>query len=196
MYEFMFGGGAIWFTVPAIAGTLFLLAKLVLGEIGGDLDADVDVDVDLDVGAHGGDHGGAEFRALSLQTVAAFCMGGGWMAFTVLRAMETSFLVAALVGVAVGVAMAWFVAWAVAWMARLQTSGSVAIESARGETGEVHVMVPPVGTGSGRVSIVLGGKRREYDATQRGDDVIASHTRVMVVDTDESANALVVERAE
>lgn len=179
MYQFLFGDGAIWFTIPAVVGTVFLAAQLVLGEIGGDLDADVDA--------------GTEFRALSLQTVSAFCMGGGWIAFTVLRAMDTSFFVAALAGVGSGLAVAWFMAWVIAWMGRLQTSGSVSIEAARGETGEVHVMVPPAGTGSGRVSIVLAGKRREYDATQRGEGVIASHTRVLVVDTDDGANVLIVE---
>ena len=54
MQELFFGPVAIWFTVPAIVGTVFFslrtLAMLVGGaETGMDLDIDVDFDVDVEV---------------------------------------------------------------------------------------------------------------------------------------------------
>ena len=74
----MLGGllddGAIWFSGPAIAGSLYFLISLVLGGIGGDVDLDMDGDVDITA-----DDIGGEFRVLSLQTISAFAMGAGWM---------------------------------------------------------------------------------------------------------------------
>ena len=56
MQELFFGPVAIWFTVPAIAGTVFFSLRTLLMLVGGadtgvDVDVDFDVDVDLDAGA-------------------------------------------------------------------------------------------------------------------------------------------------
>jgi len=202
--DFLLGGGAVWFTAPAIAGTVFLVAQLVLGQLGGH-DGSVDGGGGFDAG-HGGDLGGHdadfdhdspghEFRLLSLQSIAAFAMGAGWMGLAALRILGLEFGVAALIGVACGVGLAWMLAWMLRSMMKLQESGNISLRETVGEHGTVYVQIPPAGQGSGRVTVTVRSRQREYNAVQHGAEFLASHTGVRVIDVDASANALVVEPA-
>ncbi|GJM18448.1 MAG: hypothetical protein DHS20C14_06610 [Phycisphaeraceae bacterium] len=186
--DFLFANGAIWFTVPALAGTLFLVLQLVVGELGGDLDADLDVDVSSDTG-------GAEFRALSLQSLSAFALGGGWMGLAALKVLHWDFTWAALLGVAAGVGVAWVMVWLLRTMLKVQSSGNIALTDTIGEHGTVYISVPPSGQGSGRVRVLVAKRAREYNAVQHGGETLATHTSVRVKDVDRSANAVVVEPA-
>ena len=49
--DFFFSDGAVWFSVPAILGTVVLVAQLLLGQLGGDLDVDLDLDTGPSPGA-------------------------------------------------------------------------------------------------------------------------------------------------
>lgn len=181
MLDTFLGAQAAWFTIPALVGTAFLVVQAIGGEIGGD------ADLDVDAGA------GADFRAISLQSIAAFLMGGGWVGLAVYRALDWSFGWAILAGVGAGLATGWLVVTLLRQMLKLQESGNISIREAVGERGTVTVMVPPVGEGSGRVRVSVRSRGREFNAVQRGGGVIASNRGVRVIDVDESANALVVE---
>lgn len=186
--DFLFGNGASWFTVPAVAGTLFLLAQMVLGQLGGDMDTDVDVDSGLDGAGH-------EFRVLSLQTISAFAMGSGWMGLASMRALNLDFGWAVVIAVLSGVGVAWMLVWLLRSVMKLEESGNISLKETVGERGTVYVQIPPAGQGSGRVTVTVRARRREFNALQRGEAFIASHTGVRVIDVDASANALVVEPA-
>ena len=62
MVEWLLGGNAWWFSVPALLGTAYFVLNLVIGEMGADADLDVDA----------ADSPTSEFRVLSLQSISAF----------------------------------------------------------------------------------------------------------------------------
>lgn len=189
--DFLFGGGAIWFTVPALAGTLFLVIELLLGQIGGDSP----LETDFDAGIGDGAAPGHEFRLLSLQTISAFAMGGGWMGLGALKLLHWDFGWAALLGVAAGLGVAWVMVRLLRAVLRIQSSGNIALGDTVGHRGTVYVQVPPAGQGSGRVRVMIGTRVREYNAVQLGEGFLASHTSVKVVGVDGAANSVTVEPA-
>lgn len=182
--QWLLGSSALWFSVPAIAGTVYFLIQLVMGQLGGDLDADLDF---------GDSATGSEFRVLSLQTLSAFCMGSGWMGLATLNLTSIGFGGSVVVALLSGVGVAWLLITAMKGLLRLQSSGNVSLSSAVGETGRVYVLIPPAGQGRGRVQVVVQGRQIEFNAVQRGDNAISSRTPIRVVDADESSNTLIVE---
>lgn len=187
MGGWLFDDYAYLFSVPAILGTAYFLINLILGGLGGD--ADIDFEIDGDVG----DTPTAEFRVLSLQTVSAFAMGSGWMGLAALHFMGLDFTTATLIAIASGVAIAWMLISVLKAAWRMQSSGNISLDDAMGQAGTVYVQVPAKDSGSGRVTLVLGKKQREYNAVQLGDEPIASKTRVGVVGIDRASNTLTVE---
>ena len=183
MLDWFFSDGAAWFAVPALFGTGLFLLQLFLGELGGDLDVDADTS------------GAGDFRALSIQTIAAFCLGSGWMGLAAFRVLDLGLVASVVVAVISGVGVAWLMAWLTRQMFKLQRSGNISIAQAAGLTGEVAVTVPPANEGRGAVSVIINGNRREYDAIQAGDVAIPPRTSVKIVSADTQQNTLSVERA-
>ena len=187
--QWLIGSEALWFSVPAVAGTMYIVIQMLMGQLGGDLDMDIDGPAaDVDAGDAGG-----EFKVLSLQTLSAFAMGSGWMGLATLNLTEVGLTGAAVVAVLSGVAVAWFLLFLLKALFKLQSSGNIELASAVGETGRVHIEVPAVGKGRGRVTVVVQGRQAELSAVQKGDTPIASRTPVRVVDADTARNVLIVE---
>ncbi|MCA9293852.1 MAG: hypothetical protein KDA20_08565 [Phycisphaerales bacterium] len=185
MLDGLFANGAAWFTVPAIIGTGYLLITLLM-DIG---DADVDFDVDGgNVGHHSGD-----IRFLSIQSISAFLMGGGWLGLSALKLTEMGFVGASGVAVLAGVAMAWLFTSITRKLLKLQASGNVNIKDAMGLHGQVYIQIPRHNGGSGRVSLVISGRKREFDAVQLGEAPLASNTSVRVTHVDVQTNTLTVD---
>lgn len=182
MFDTLFGGAAPWFTAPALLGTGFLLIQLVMGEIGGDLDAEFD-------------DPGAEAKWLSLQTVAAFFVGFGWLGLGALRLLELGFTASAVVGAAAGFGVAWMMVRLTAALMGLQSDANVRLEEAVGLEASVSVLVPPGGAGTGRVTLVINGAQHELPAMQDGGEPIRMHARVRVTRADAAAGAVTVEPA-
>jgi hypothetical protein len=185
--DWLFADNAYLFSVPAILGSAYFLLNLLMGELGGDADGDVDL------GDGGGDSPAAEFRVLSLQTISAFAMGSGWMGLASLRVMDTSFTVSTLIAIGSGLVVAWVLLSLLRALWTLQSSGNIPLDAALGKTGTVYIAVPPKGEGSGRVTIVVNKRRREYSAVQHGGVAIESKTRVGIVGVDHASNTVSVE---
>ena len=183
--DFLFADNAVWFSVPAIVGSIYFLFQLVAGQIGGDFDVDIDADLDAT---------GAEFRILSLQTIAAFCIGSGWIGLAALRFLEVGFGGAVIIAILAGFGTAWLLVTLLRMLLRLQSSSNIAIGEALGVSGSVYVEVPPEGKGAGRVTLVINNSQRELRAVQRGDTPIPSRSRVTVVGTGEATNSVTVEQ--
>ena len=183
MLDSLFANGAAWFTVPAIIGTGYLILTLLM-DIG---DADVDLDTSS-VGHHSGD-----IRFLSIQSICSFLMGGGWMGLGALKLTDVGFTGATGIAVLSGIAMAWLFTALTRRLMRLQSSGNVSIKDAMGGQGQVIVRVPAHNAGRGRVSLVVNGRMRRFDAVQLGEQPIASNTSVRVTRVDEQTNTLTVE---
>lgn len=188
MLDTFLGDLAGWFTIPAVIGTLYFLIQMFFQGIGGDLDVDLDTDI-------GHDGAGHDFKVLSLQTLSAFFMGGGWMGLAAYRLLELSPAPAALVAVGSGVAVGWLLLTLLRAMLKLQNSGNITLDEAVGLTGQVYVHIPEVGRGSGRVTVIIENHQREYNAVQEGEVAIPTGTAVRIVRANEASNTLSVERA-
>ena len=192
MMNTLFESWAIWFTVPALLGTGFLLLQLLLGQLGGDLDADVDLDIDFDAD-FAADNPGAEFKLLSLQTLAAFALGFGWMGLAAYRFIDVGFTGAVFIGIGSGFAVAWFLVLLSKSVMKLQSSGNIYLSDLHGRTGEVYIQIPPANDGHGRVKLAIKNSTYEYNAIQDSAVAIPSRTRVRVTGTNQATNTVTVE---
>ncbi len=188
MLDTLFADRAAWFAIPALLGTGYLVISMVLDQLGGGLAEDGVLD-----GVGGEIDHGADFSVLSLQSISAFLCGGGWMGLATLKFTDLSFTAAALIAIVSGVAVGWGFTKLMRALLRLQRSGNISIANAKGRSGTVYIEVPPANEGRGRVQVVVQGRRREFDATQRGDAPIPRNTSVRVIDVRIEGNALEVE---
>lgn len=191
MLNDLFSGDTIFFSVPAVAGTVFFALRLVLSFAGiGDFDGDMDAPA---IDAAGGDahHSSELFKFLSIQSIAAFLMGFGWGGLGALRGAGWEFGTALLCAVAGGVIMVWLLTWLLKLVADLQSSGTVSIQQAIDATGEVYVTIPPRGQGVGQVRVVLADRQRTYNAIAEDEDSIPTNARVRVTRVNED-NTLTV----
>jgi hypothetical protein len=189
MQELLFGRDVLWFSIPALVGTFFFLFRTIIMLVGGgfDLHHDTgDASFDLD---HS-DSSGA-FKVLSIQAIAAFSMGFGWVGLGVVRGWGLSPWLGVAAGLAGGTGMMWLLGKLLRWIARLQSSGTLDISGALTEEGTVYITIPAHRQGRGRVRVVMGDQQRYYSAITDGD-TIASNRRVRVTEVNDD-NTLTVE---
>ncbi len=96
MFDQLFGGQALWFTTPALLGTVVFAARLALSAMGKGAEPRLEVD-----GPH------EALMPLSILSVAAFVGGVGWAGMGALLGLGWEMAPAAAVGVAGGVSMVW-----------------------------------------------------------------------------------------
>ncbi len=178
MPDILMADGAVWFSVPAILGTLFFAIRMV-GLLAGGGDGGLDIDIDVDVDLDHGDPTEA-FKLLSVQSVAAFLMGFGWGGIAGLRGFGWEWVPSMFLGVGVGVAMVWLLTMLLSAMFQMQSSGNVSAESAIGSVGTVYAAIPARGEGRGQVQMVVQGRLRTFTAISDGEP-FASQVRVRVV---------------
>lgn len=174
-----FAGDALWFSVPAVAGTAFFLIRLLMLSFGGIADADVGgMEADAGVELHHGDSGlAAQF--LSVQGITGFFMGFGWTGYAAMMGLGwglgASFS-AAIVGGALFVLL---IGSLFRGVRKLEASGTLHLADAAGAEGEVYASVPERGRGSGQVRIVLRQRQRIVNAVSAGS-ALPTRTRVRV----------------
>lgn len=177
MLDMLMSGQAAWFGVPAVAGTLIFILKLVLMFVGADsLDTDID---SPDAALDGNDSTGA-FKALSLQSIAAFAMGFGWGGLGVYHGLNAGIMLSVVGAVGGGVLMVWVLAMLLRGVLALQSDGTVSMRSAVGVEGNVYVTVPGAGVGSGQVKLVVSGRQRIVNAITEGE-LLPTSSRIKVV---------------
>ena len=177
----LFQQEALFFTIPALLGTIVFLVRLGLMSIGGladgiegvDVDIDCDADVDLGVDVEGGDSTAA-FELLSVQSIAAFLMGFGWGGVGGLVGFDWSFPMSMLTGAIFGAGLVWLLGLLMKAMYDLQSSGNVYIQDAVGVQGTVYTNVPARGDGRGQVRVVVNERSRIYNAVSEGDAIVTS----------------------
>jgi hypothetical protein len=184
MPEALVSDGALWFSVPAIVGSIFFALRLIFLFAGG---GDLGVDADFDL-----DHGDPTetFKVLSIQSIAAFLMGFGWGAIAGLRAFEWTWLNSLFLGLACGVAMMWILGLLLKGVHDLQASGNIQVEHAIGAEGTVYASIPASGEGRGQVQVVVDGRQRIYNAVSEAD-ALPSHSRIRVVRVNEDRSLTV-----
>ncbi|MEO1130530.1 MAG: hypothetical protein AAFX05_12610 [Planctomycetota bacterium] len=206
MLDTLFGGNAAWFTIPALIGTGFFLLRLLFNVMGlgdGGLDGIEGVDVDVnsigdlvdadvdDISPQDLTDSDYAFKLLSLQAVAAFCMGFGWGGLAGLKGFGWGIPESIGLGVVFAAASVWLLMWLMKLVYGLQVSGNVSIGSAVGHEGTVYIEVPGAREGTGRVRMQLDGRLRTLNAITEGD-AIPSRIRVKVVGTNDDNSVTVV----
>jgi hypothetical protein len=197
------------FIVCAATGGTILVIQFLLGLIGlgGEMfDVDVPQDVGHDFGGdfHGdtggdfhGDHPGGDahaaqsadqsdhhgsmhlFRILSFRTIVAALafFGLAGLAAQSYGANDSTTL---LVAVAAGAAAMAAVYWMMRGMQELRADGTVRVQRAVGQHGNVYLRVPPNRSGSGKIQFNLQNRTMEYLAVTAGPE-LPTGTKVVVV---------------
>lgn len=180
MYDLFFSDYALFFTVPAVLGTLLFLLRIGMMSAGLD-DSDGGADVGgLDAGMDGGGLDGIEsgdatsdfaFEFISLQAIAAFCMGAGWGGLGAYRGSGMHLAMSVVIGLLCGVGMVWLLYHLMKSVYGLRGSGNISIRDAVGRTAQVYVRIPEAGHGSGQIRIVIRDALRTMTAVSEGPEI-------------------------
>ncbi|MBN2048623.1 MAG: NfeD family protein [Anaerolineaceae bacterium] len=191
----------------AIAGAIVFIARMVLMLVGGfggaeggmdsvgemgDLDAggvddfdlsgadaaSVDLDLDADAGGADFDNPDFSFRFLSLQGVSSFIMMFGIVGLAIAKA-PISPIFSLIAGIAAGVLTVWVVSLIFGLMIRLQSDGTMRMQSGVGERGEVYLRIPA--NGAGKVRVIVQGALRVLDAVAADGQEIPTGSAVKVI---------------
>lgn len=190
MQELFFGPVTAWFGIPAVVGTMFFTARLLMMLVGGDVDADAG---DAEIGADTGDGDSSQtFKVLSIQAIASFLMGFGWGGLGALQGAAWPLVVAIPFAVLVGFGMVWIMARLLRFVYGLQSSGTLPLFHALESEGTVYAGIPAGGEGAGEVRLVIGERERYYRATTDGPE-LERGMRIRVVAVDEVSSSVKVE---
>lgn len=205
MINTLFANDALWFTVPALAGTFFFLVRLAMaltgiefeGADGGggdgiDFGDDIPGDTGMDEGM---DHAETTsvFKFISIQTVTAFFMGFGWGGLVAKYPLGLDAVPSVVVALASGAGFVWLVIWLFKLMYLMESSGNISIKEAYDAEGVTTSTVPGANAGTGRVRLTIGDRQRAYGARTEGDE-IGMGTRVRVVGVNRD-NTVTVQRS-
>ncbi len=184
MFDALFTGEGLLFSLPALAGSFVFLIKIgLMAIVGVDGDADVgvavdgDVDVNLGDDAHDSSHA---FSLLSVQSIAAILMGFGWGGLTARFALDWTLPLSVLSGLAVAALMVWLLGLMMKGMYDLQSSGNIRLDDTVGLHGTVYASVPAAGKGRGKLRLVVNQRSRIFDAISEGG-ALATNAKVKVV---------------
>ncbi|MEM6723776.1 MAG: hypothetical protein AAF598_07035 [Bacteroidota bacterium] len=169
----------------AIVFTVLFVIQFVLSFVGLDVDADADFDAGADV--DGVDSG---FTILSVRSIIAFFTFFGWTGVVCLD-LGLPPVITAVISFATGFGAMFLVGYVIYFFLQLQSSGTLDIDNALSQVGEVYLVVPESKKGTGKVQIKVQGTLRELDAITNGE-AIPTGTMIRVIDILQN-NTLVVE---
>lgn len=176
----------IYFSI-AIVGTSLFLVKMILFLLAGDGDAG-----DLDAGSGSHMDGGEAFTLLSIQSILAFFMGFGWMGLACREEWGVDKTTSMMAAAGFGFAMMFFNSFLMMKIKGLDGSGKNDISNAVGVRGRAYTDIPKKGEGMGQVEITVNGKQQIINAFSE-DKKIKSFASIVVMDVDDSGNAIVQE---
>lgn len=156
--------------IVAIVASVILGILLIMTLFGGDAD-DMSGDVDTDIE---GDHG-IGFQFLSFKNLMGFFTIFGWSGIACLE-NGLSKGVTVLISVICGLLMMTAMAALFYYLAKLQSSGTLKLQNALNQIGEVYLTIGANRSKIGKVSINVQGTLRELEAlTDEDRDLIQSN---------------------
>jgi hypothetical protein len=174
----------IFFICATLGGMLFI-ARTALMFLGGDTGLDLDIDMDVGDVDIGGDSD-ASFNLLSIQSLTVFFLFFGLAGLSLHRSLGLNQLAAGgvlsvCVGTGVGLAGVWLIGVIMSYMAMLQSSGTMNLSNAIGESGTVYLHISAGGTG--KVEATIQGRLLVMDAVAEDKEAdFKTDDRVVVVD--------------
>lgn len=176
------------FWALAILGTTVFILKLAMLFLGfgdedfGDAgDADVAGDFDGDGQIGHGDQSTTAFTFLSMQSLATFFMGAGWMGLVALQAWDLDTMAATLCALAFGIFCVLLLGKLLEQAMRLESSGTLDKRQALGKVGKVYMRIPE--GGSGKIQVEVQGRLVTLSARSAGGE-LATGTSVHVEEVD------------
>lgn len=158
--------------VIALFSTSVFAIQVIFSLFGiGEVDeADAGEVPNLDEGSIGDDVGGdtALGNIFTIRNGVSFLMGLSWGGLMAYDWGLTHIFFVVLVGLVVGAFFTGINMGLLALLAMLKHEGNLRSESAIGETGTVTLLVPKARTGTGKVSVSVGGRWHEYHAVTDG----------------------------
>ena len=131
----------------------------------------------------------ADFTLLSVRSIIAFFTFFGWTGVVALSGGAGSML-AVLMASAAGFMAMMVVAYIFYLFIKLQSSGTLNLDNALGNTGEVYLIIPGNKSGIGKVQMKVQGSLRELDAITTGQ-AIPTGAPIQVVDVLENGTLIV-----
>jgi membrane protein implicated in regulation of membrane protease activity len=161
----------------ALPSTIIFIILLIITLAGADShDLDADHDGDLS-----GDHGDG-MHLFSLKSILAFLMFYGWTGLAAFQYGIISWFIVTIISLGIGGLMMLFTAWLFFMMIKLQSSGTMDLKNAIGQSGEVYLTIPAKKTGSGQIQLIIQGTYRTLDAVTEELEDIKTGTFVEVMD--------------
>ncbi len=174
------------FWITALIGSTVFLALFALSMLGADSEADMDTDTEI-----GADDGiGIQF--FTFKNTMAFFTLFGW---TGIACLDNGFSAGAATTIAfmAGLAMMTLMAFLFLWISKLAESGTLKIENAVGNIGEVYLSIGANRSRIGKISIDVQGSKRELSAlTDEKEDL--KQGEVIRVTAVVSGEILLIER--
>ena len=168
----------IFWGISIVFSILFLI-QFVLSLVGLDLDADADFDVSTDV--EGGDFSiDSGFTLFSVRSIIAFFTFFGWAGVLTLNAGGST-LMAVITASISGFAAMCIVGYVMYLASKLTESGTLDINEALYQNGEVYLSIPEAKSGQGKIHININGSLREMEAITTGE-ALPNGAKIRVVE--------------
>ena len=178
--------------IIAFPSTLIFLIQLIMTFVGGDVDHDMDGDFDGDVDGGDFDHD-IGFHFITFKNMIAFFTLFAWSGLASIESgLGTAFII--IISTVSGLVMMVIMASLFYYISKFTHSGTMDMENAVGQTGDVYLSIPAKKAGLGKVQINVQGQLRTLDAMTEDTDDIKSNSIVEVVEII-SGNLLLVKRA-
>ncbi|MCP4689591.1 MAG: hypothetical protein GY859_16175 [Desulfobacterales bacterium] len=180
-----------FFVICALIGGLFVIFRLVMQFVGLGHHEISDFDAhghDMDAAGHTDSDFG--FKILSLNSFTSFLMMFGLVGLALYRQSHMGGILSLAGAIAAGMGSVWVIGKMFLFVNKLQSSGTISIDSAVGARGKVYMTIPKEGVG--RVLINISDRLREYDAATNEEDDIPTGTPIRVIWID--GDVLVVEK--
>jgi len=172
-YSALSGFEQIFWGIALIASVFFVFV-LVTTLIGGDTDG---IDGDVDAGIEGDT--GIGFQFFSFKNIVAFFTIFGWSGISFLEAGMSKGIVVLLAAVC-GLAMMFVMAFLMYQMLKMTSSGTLRMENAIGQIGEVYLTIGANRSRMGKVQVTVQGALRELDALTDEERDLSTNTVITV----------------
>jgi hypothetical protein len=161
----------VYLYCAAIGGGLLLIQVILLLVGGGDtdLDGDMSPDVDLADAPDAGDAASVVVQ-LSVKTVIAFITFFGLAGMASIEAEFTQ-TTTLLTAIGSGAAAFFLVGYLISLLMSLQSDGNVDLKDAVGSSATVYLRIPEKNTGSGKVTVAVGGRMMTKKAITKGEQI-------------------------
>jgi len=173
--------------ITALLGSVIFIIIFIMTFIGGDIDGDLDIDGDFDL-----DDGGVGFQFFTFKNVIAFFTIFGWTGVTCLdNGLSTG--ITLTIAIIAGLIMMVATSALFFWIHSLAESGTLKINNAIGQVGEVYLPIGKNRSKIGKISIKVQGSLRELEALTDENEDLATGSIIEVVDVI-SAELLLVKK--